>query len=503
MKLKPINLSLFHRSLISDNRQWQGYAFRFVMLIIIGVILTQVVAMSQYRMTFAIGKNFFQAVMVGNLVFVTILGITLCSTAITEEKDNSSLGLLLMTGISTMSLLMSKSFSKLLIAIMLIVMQLPFTLLAITLGGISLTQIFYAYVSLICYTILVANVALLFSVISSKSTISSSLTFTVLVTFNVLTPIWDSTSFLSPFVRINKIMSTAYSGGAFEINEICNLIFSLIFFTISYICFNHFSRSVTGGIAFATPKVIKKYKKGFFSPKRAWNQAIIWKDFHFFTGGFATYGLFLCAAILIITGYLAIYYNDRASFPSIRTISSTVITTAIVLLIVQVVFVGSTLFSKEVWDKTHSSLMMLPISLKAMAYKKVAGASLIFVPMLILLVIGFCMSNYNSHYNMFYRRGSWIVSITYSFLLALFYLHLATFISLFIRYGAFAVGGVLLLLLQLIILLPGGIIRSLSFGLSHYELRVARDLASIAIYLILIFVFHRLIGKKLVKLAAE
>jgi ABC-type transport system involved in multi-copper enzyme maturation permease subunit len=157
MKLKPINLSLFHRSLVSDNRQWQGYAFRFVMLIIIGFILTQIVAMSQYRNASAIGKDFFQAVMVGNVVFVTLLAITLFSTAITEEKDNSSLGLLLMTGISTISLLMSKSFSKLLIAIMLILMQFPFTLLAITLGGVGFTQIFHAYITLICYTILVST----------------------------------------------------------------------------------------------------------------------------------------------------------------------------------------------------------------------------------------------------------------------------------------------------------------------------------------------------------
>ena len=502
MKLKPINLSLFHRSLVSDNRQWQGYAFRFVMLIIIGFILTQIVAMSQYRNASAIGKDFFQAVMVGNVVFVTLLAITLFSTAITEEKDNSSLGLLLMTGISTISLLMSKSFSKLLIAIMLILMQFPFTLLAITLGGVGFTQIFHAYITLICYTILVANIALLASVISSKSTISSSLTFIVLVSFNVLTPIWKCSRFFSPFDRINKIMSTAYSGGAFEINEICYLLLSFFFFVLSFICFNHFSRSAQDGISLPTPKIIRRSKKQFFSPKRAWNQAIIWKEFHFSTGGFATYGLFICAAIMIVSLFLGIYYHDCTSFPSMNDISYVVITTSIILLIVQVVFIGSTLFSREIWDKTHSSLMMLPISLKAMAYKKVAGALLMFIPMIILLIIGVCMQNYNQHYYIF-NDDSWIVSIIYFSMLMIFYLHLATFISLFIRYGAFAVGGVLLLLLQLLLNIPGSIVRGLMFGLSYSELRTVRDIVSIVVYIILIFIFHRLIGKKLVVLAAD
>lgn len=476
------------------------------MLIIIGFILTQVVAVSQYRNASAIGKNFFQSVMAGNFVFITLLSITLFSTAITEEKDNSSLGLLLMTGISTMSLLMSKAFSKLLIAIMLIIMQFPFTLLAITLGGISLTQIFYTYITLICYTILVANVALLCSVISSKSTISSSLTFTVLVTFNVLTPIWKCTRFFSPFNRINQIMSTAYSGGAFEINEISYLLLSVFFFVLSFMCFNYFSRSAQDGISFGTPKIIRRSNKHFFAPKRSWNQAIIWKEFHFSTGGFASYGLFICAAILIITGFLAIYYNNRGSIPSIRRISSTVITTAIVLLIVQVVFVGSTLFSKEIWEKTHSSMMMLPISLKAMAYKKIAGASFIFIPMLILLIIGVSMQalmqDYGQHNDIF-NDGTWIMSIIYFTLLALFYLHLATFISLFIRNGAFAVGGVLLLLLQLLLNLPGNIVVGLMFGLSYSELRTVRDVISIVVYIILIILFHVLIGKKLVALAAD
>ena len=100
-------------------------------------------------------------------------------------------------------------------------------------------------------------------------------------------------------------------------------------------------------------------------------------------------------------------------------------------------------------------------------------------------------------------NDSWGLSLTYFSILMIFYLHLATFISLFIRYGAFAVGGVLLLLLQLILSIPGNIIRGLSFGLDYSELKTARDVVSIVIYIILIIVFYRLIGKKLVKLAAE
>ena len=79
------------------------------------------------------------------------------ATAITEEKEEGTLGLLKMAGISRVSILLGKSTSRLITAILLFLVQLPFTLLAITLGGVTLGQIFAAYWALLAYMLLVAH----------------------------------------------------------------------------------------------------------------------------------------------------------------------------------------------------------------------------------------------------------------------------------------------------------------------------------------------------------
>ena len=74
---------------------------------------------------------------------------------------------------------LGKSTSRLLGAILLLLVQLPFTLLAITLGGVTLNQVIAAYFSLMAYMVLLANVGLLCSVIKRRGGSSSSVTLLV------------------------------------------------------------------------------------------------------------------------------------------------------------------------------------------------------------------------------------------------------------------------------------------------------------------------------------
>jgi len=110
------------------------------------------------------GLRFFEVVVAVDLVFVILAGVSYFSSAISEEKEEMTLGLLRMTNLNPLSILLGKSTSRLCAAILLFVAQIPFTLLAITLGGISLHQVFAAYLTLAAFLVFVSNLALLASV---------------------------------------------------------------------------------------------------------------------------------------------------------------------------------------------------------------------------------------------------------------------------------------------------------------------------------------------------
>ena len=184
--MKTLNLSLFYRSLYADNRNWRNYLMRTLMLFLIGGSLLSHLLDSLTSVVAAPGLDFFHAITMLNFVFITTMGVALFSSAVTEEKEVDSLYLLLMTGVTPFSLLVSKGGSKFIIGLMLILAQLPFTLLAVSLGGISFYQVVCVYVSLIAYTFFLANLALFFSVITNRTYKAATLTLFSLVSFLVL-----------------------------------------------------------------------------------------------------------------------------------------------------------------------------------------------------------------------------------------------------------------------------------------------------------------------------
>src|SRR5262249_47455071 len=118
-----------------------------------------------------------------NMVLISLAGISFFATAITEEKEEDTLGLLKMAGIDPVGILLGKSTSRLLGAALLLLVQFPFTLLAITLGGVTLGQVLAAYFSLTAYMVLLANVGLLCSVVFQRGGMASIITGLVLVVY--------------------------------------------------------------------------------------------------------------------------------------------------------------------------------------------------------------------------------------------------------------------------------------------------------------------------------
>src|SRR5439155_21710329 len=110
------------------------------------------------------GLRFFQAVVQINFFFITLAGVGYFASAITEEKEEMTLGLLRMTSLNPLSILLGKSTSRVFGAVLLLLAQFPFTLLAVSLGGVSVAQVMAVYCTLGAYVFLLSNVALFCSV---------------------------------------------------------------------------------------------------------------------------------------------------------------------------------------------------------------------------------------------------------------------------------------------------------------------------------------------------
>ena len=227
--------TLFNWSLRTDIRSVYPHVVRagfcgFMLLAIVGAWADSAGGMAP-------GLSFFRWICRLNVLLISVSGISYFVSAVTEEKDTGVLALLRLAGVSPLAIVLSKSTSRLISAIMLLLIQLPFTFLAITLGGVTQIQIFAAYLALAAWMCLVANVALLCSVRCETSGRAASLATAILLLFFAAGPLLDAfaslkgVSWISPrlldvcrqlhteqqatsiTVRLHDIFSTATANG--------------------------------------------------------------------------------------------------------------------------------------------------------------------------------------------------------------------------------------------------------------------------------------------------
>ena len=125
-----------------------------------------------------------------------------------------------MAHIGPTAMLVGKSVPRLTGAMLVLFAQFPFTLLAVTLGGVLRHQIVAGYTTLLAYLVLVAGLGLIFSVLCRTSMAAARGVVIVLGIFLILPPIVDDAfrsgpslvTRASPFIRIEEICRTGFTG---------------------------------------------------------------------------------------------------------------------------------------------------------------------------------------------------------------------------------------------------------------------------------------------------
>jgi len=457
--------ALFFRSLRADSRSVWVHASWLLFLIVIYVAM----GFAQYRSQFfgAPGLQFFQSVVYTNAVFVTLLGISYFSSAISEEKEEDTLGLMTMAGIDPLGILLGKSTTRLFQVFVLLAVQYPFTLLAITMGGLMPPQIYAAYAALLAYTILLANVGLLCSVVCRRNRDASGLTvlwtigycFVPMLAYAgyyylnygngaqnprwyrfvpVLSPVLNWASQTSVFGELYRVTSTGYQ---FSLTPqlISNSIGGLAFFLLSWWLFGIVSQDPAPEV---TTRALVPRKIGYlqwFSAGRTWDAALIWKDFHFFAGGW--FGLLI--RIGLYTGYYWIvcaatypWYEERKT----RHINWNDVTLGyqyfvVPLFVIDCVLCLSRVFQEEIRHQTLPSLLMLPRSVPNLVYSKIAGCLFGLLPGIVAVFSAFVLligatRTLEDQYDE--PAAWWLVANL------ILFIHLSAMLSTYLRWGAIA-----------------------------------------------------------------
>jgi hypothetical protein len=426
-------LALFLRSLRVETRSFLTYALRCTLGL---AVLVVIIATHQNTgWSGAPGLKIFTAVISLDVFVISLAGLSYFASAVAEEKDEMTLGLLRMTNLSPLSILLGKSTSRLTGALLLLAAQVPFTLLAVALGGLTAPQVVAGYACLGAYLFLLANLSLVFSVVASRTSSATFFAGCAVVVFwagpavikgvhwvlGRLTLIaspapgaslaafldgwWQAT----PAPRLMQVVQTGFHDGPWCPQVAVSLVLGAGFFLLAWVLFN------IGADRAADPEprrplvpIAKASRKGGRG-RRAWRHALMWKDFHFLSGGmiafaakcavclaiaalFAWRDLFTPAASqpstpLTFFSYITLIFRNRSGPPWLN-FGDSLTTWNGFFLWLELAFAASRVFRLERRWLTLPSLATLPMSMHRIAWQKVLGCLLGALPWIVFVVFG-------------------------------------------------------------------------------------------------------------------
>jgi ABC-type transport system involved in multi-copper enzyme maturation permease subunit len=450
-------LAMLHRAVRLDARLLRTHLFRAGFAWLVYVSLLYALWISQTLLG-APGLRMFEAMTWLNVVLISLAGVSFFATAITEEKEEDTLGLLKMAGIDPLGILLGKSTSRLLGAALLLLVQFPFTLLAITLGGVTLGQVLAAYFSLTAYMILLANVGLLCSVVLQRGGMASIVTGLVLILHIVagagvravtlglvnsglvagrgsveewLENLATSLDSASIAQRTAEIMTTGFAGNPVGFQVLASLAVAGVCFFLAWAGFNRFTRVAHVSRPTRTDMLALLVGLGRGRRSRPGRRVLFWKEFHFVAGGipvqivkFVVYGL------MTLTIFWAgeRYYN----YPFARA-GEFVADAMLAVIVIESGLYASVILHDEWRDRTLPLLTMLPIRSSTILYSKIAGCAVALIPALFWLLAG-CLiwpDGPEQIGKCFILPSRWFYVLVW-----LLFLTLTIFFSMVVRWGA-------------------------------------------------------------------
>jgi hypothetical protein len=468
-------LALFTRSFRVDARSTRPHILR---LLFACAVLLELVWTHEMEVQYgAPGLTVFIWIAWLNFAVISLAGIGYFATAISEEKEEESLGLLKMAGISPVALLLGKSTSRLISVLLLLAVEFPFVLLSITLGGVTMNQVIAMAISLAAYLVFVANLALFCSVLASSSRRASTMVTLTLVALLIVVPIlgqvalaWATihpadtlrrgfvTAFarwedqISMWSRISTIKGTGFDENPISPQVMFHLVAALGLFGLSWACFERFTRErhAVGRRGGTLARSFQKSLRGRMG--RAWSLALTWKDFNLVCGGKRMLAGRFCVYFALIGGLFWLVSLDAPNDArySQRLLGATAMITMTAVAAIELSLIAGRVFHEELKANTLPLLIMLPKTPIRIAIAKVACAVPTLLPALTYFLLGAVLNFEDFKWAFDGIFTSWVG--WYCFVWFILFLHLATYTSLVVRWGALPLSIFLVFFSQMILI---------------------------------------------------
>jgi ABC-type transport system involved in multi-copper enzyme maturation permease subunit len=394
--------ALLERSIRLSARHRQEHRSRLLAVLIILALLAG--ALLNPSSGAVPGLNFFRLLSLLSLALIVLAGLGYFVTAITEEREERTLGLLLLAGLSPVSILLGKSTNRIISAWLMFLAQFPFALLALSLGGITSRQIMAAYLALAMFLFLVANLGLLASVLARRGTQAVAILLLFLFCLLLGVPwlqyqlrllagpggpldvgwahwgdaLYEQFKSISIYHRLEEILTPRYQGGLWGVQATFSLVAGTSAFLLSWLVF----RRIIWDLEESPPELARPLpasgSRSIHLIPRPGRWPLIWKDFHFIMGGYRWY-----AAKLLSFSMLAGLMFWRADWVRVWTDQSPVAALQSLLILwtaAEIVFACSQLFHSERKSGTLETLLLLPLSPAWISYQKLLGCLAAVLP---------------------------------------------------------------------------------------------------------------------------
>jgi ABC-type transport system involved in multi-copper enzyme maturation permease subunit len=437
-----LNLALYKRALLLDSRRFILYGTWLMM----GTLMFLSLYSNKNVSAGMRGLSFLYIVSMINFWFILFAGVFGFSSAITEEKEEETIGLLVMTGISPFNFVLSKAGARFTRGLFLIASQIPFTIFAVTLGGVSVNQVYAIYITLISFMFFLTFFCTFISLLSANSRFSASFSFILIVAIALFAALLVDQSVINPgqlvyfipLMALFTVLQTGFTGYFVPEQLYTCLILGFVFFFLTLILFNKFSLREP-----KSPGKKSRKKKGDSSDsqtRRAWSNSLAWKEFYFQLGGFKSW-FFQGLIYLIIT---LIVYNSAHHPELYDTLKAAIFGTSFTLTVLLLTLVVSIMFSAEFKAGTHSSIFTLPVDHVSIFWSKLIGGLYLCLPSLLIFFI-LLISIHAEH-------GTSDIYTVYLIVpsFVLIYLTLTAYLSLIIRIGGFLAAAAIIFIIYII-----------------------------------------------------
>lgn len=420
---------LARQSLMTESRRKGAHVIRFGLVAVLYMALTQ----ASLSVSGAAGLPLFHTQLLITAFYLTMNTVFGFSQVISEEKEEETLGLLRLADISPLSIILGKMAGRLTDASLLLILQFPFTIVALTLGGISWVQIIAAYVALGTYLWLLATLGLVASVVQPTGGAAARWTAIPIAIYVIppclawLDPIrWavvtDVYRLFSLPMRLTDVTVSDFNESWWCSAVGFGLVMGLIFVGWAWWVFDRPLRP-------ERPRVEQRPRSAQRMSMRAWERPVVWREFEFLTGGTRWLVMRTAAHLSIVLVMLVTSSHFGFAFAWSSIFAG-------LYGLLDGSWLVSRLFRDEIHDRTWSALVQSPNTIPQLVLDKFSGwllgvtPSIVFPYVWIVLTL---MAHPNSRMDMAIELLIGSVTVGLS---VLAYLHLLALMTLYYGWQA-------------------------------------------------------------------